>query len=181
MLLKKIKLQVYFVLVALFNAAYHILFPWSLRSLLLILTGSKVGPKSCIQNVKFFGFGNLRIGKNTTVNSGCYLDNRRKITIGDNVVIAHDSKIYTLGHEINDEFFATKGNPVLIEDYVIIFSNVLIMPGVTIKRGAVILPGSVISKDVDEMNVMGGNPAKIIKKREKIHINKGSYRYWFSL
>ncbi len=120
------------------------------------------------------------MGENTIINSGCYIDNRRAVIVGSNVVIAHDSKIYTLGHDINDRRFATKGKAVRIEDYVVIFSNVMIMPGVTIKKGAVVLPGSVITKDVESMTVVGGNPVKVVKMRENLHTDKGSFRYWFS-
>lgn len=62
------------------------------------------------------------------INLGCYLDNRRGITIGDNVGIAHNTKIYTLGHDLNDPQFKTKGAPVTIKDNAFVFSNVLIMP-----------------------------------------------------
>jgi len=64
---------------------------------------------------------------------------------------------------------------------VIIFSNVLIMPGVRIKKGAVILPGSVVTKDVEEMMITGGNPARPVKVREVLHSNKEPYNYWFSI
>jgi len=179
--MKVIKLQIFFISIAVFNLIYKFFFPWFLRKLLLIMTGSKIGEKSCIQTVKFFTFGKLTIGEGSIVNSGCYLDNRRGIDIGNKVVIAHDTKIYTLGHDINDANFITKGKGVKIEDYVVIFSNCLIMPGVTIGRGAVILPGAVISKNVPEMAVMGGNPAKQVNTRTKLHINKSTYNYWFSL
>lgn len=145
------------------------------------LAGYKTGKNTSVQSVRFFSFGKLKIGDNTIINSGCYLDNRRGIEIGNNVVIAHDSKIYTLGHDINDSNFKTKGLPVKIEDFVIVFSNVLIMPGVTIKKGAVILPGSVITKDVEEMCVVGGNPAIIKSKRVNLHKDKKVINYWFPI
>ena len=178
--MKRVLLQVFFIVLSLFNFLYAVCFPWFLRYILLRITGSRIGKNSCIQRVRFFGFGKLKVGRNVIINSGCYLDNRRGIEIGDYVVIAHDTKIYTLGHDFNDETFITKGKPVVIEDYAIVFSNVLIMPGVTIKKGAVILPGAVISKDVEEMAVMGGNPAKKIRTREILHTKKEVYRYWFS-
>ena len=178
--MKKVLLQVFFIVLAVFNLVYAVCFPWFLRYLLLRITGSKVGKFSCIQRVKFFGFGKLKVGRNVIINSGCYLDNRRGIEIGDYVVIAHNTKIYTLGHDFNDETFVTKGRPVVIEDYAIVFSNVLIMPGVTIKRGAVILPGAVVTKDVEAMAVMGGNPATKIRTREILHTKKEVFRYWFS-
>ena len=54
----------------------------------------------------------MSVGRNTVINFGCYLDNRRGITIGNNVGIAHNTKIYTLGHDLNDSQFKTKGAPV---------------------------------------------------------------------
>lgn len=179
--MRKLILQCFYISLAIFNFSYKIFFLWSIRYFLLRVTGVDIGKDSSVQAAKFFGFGKLKIGNNTIVNSGCYLDNRRGIYIGNYVVIAHDTKIYTLGHDYNDHKFSTKGAPVNIEDYVIVFANVLIMPGVTIKKGAVVLPGSVVSKDVEEMSVVGGNPAKLIKMRESLHYDKPSFRYWFSI
>ncbi len=121
------------------------------------------------------------MGNNSVVNFGCYLDNRRGIAIGNNVAIAHDTKIYTLGHDISSPRFETKGSPVVIKDNVFVFSNVLIMPGVTIGNGAIILPGSVVVKDVPDFAIVGGNPAKFVRNREAgiDYLNK--YNYWFAL
>ena len=47
---------------------------------------------------------------------------------------------------------------------IFIFSNSLIMPGITIHEGAIVLTGSVVTKDVPADTVVGGVPAKIIKK-----------------
>jgi maltose O-acetyltransferase len=115
------------------------------------------------------------------VNFGCYLDNRRGIYIGNNVGIAHNVKIYTLGHDIDSADFRTKGNPVIIEDNVFVFSNALIMPGVTIHEGAVVLPGAVVTKDVPARKVVGGNPARIIKDRNSDVTPLQKYNYWFAL
>lgn len=114
---------------------------------------------------KFFHVGKLRVGKDSTINFGCYLDNRRGITVGNNVGIAHNTKIYTLGHDLNDPQFKTKGKPVTIGDNVFIFSNAMIMPGVTIGEGAIVLAGNVVVKDVLPWMIVGGNPAKPIRER----------------
>ncbi len=160
---------------------FKILFLKTLRRQLMFLVGYKVGKNTSVQAVRFFSFGHLEIGNNTIINSGCYIDNRRGIQIGHNVVIAHDTKIYTLGHDVEDSTFITKGSPVHIEDYVVIFSNVLIMPGVLIQKGAVILPGTVVTKNVGPMEIVGGNPARIIKMRKALHLNKIVTDYWFSI
>lgn len=180
-MIRRIKLQIFFILIFIFNTIHSLFLPMVLKRVLYFVSGFKIGKKVSIQSVKFFQFGRLIIGENTIINSGVYLDNRRGISIGKSVVIAHDSKIYTLGHDINDLFFATKGKPVNIEDFVIIFSNVLVMPGVTIKKGAVILPGAVITKDVDSMSIMGGNPAKVVGQRKEVHSKKETIHYWLSL
>lgn len=123
----------------------------------------------------------MKVGKNSVINFGCYLDNRRGIYIGNNVGIAHNTKIYTLGHDLDDPEFGTKGAPVHIKDNVFIFSNAMIMPGVTISEGAVVLAGSVVTKDVEPWTIVGGNPAKKIRDRKR-EINYSSvYRYWFAL
>jgi len=176
-----IKLQIFFILIKLFNILYFLFFPFFIRSILLRIVGVKIGSNSVIQSVRFFSFGKIKVGNNSIINSGCYLDNRRGIFIGDSVVIAHDTKLYTLGHDYNDQEFITKGAPIYIDDYVIIFANVLIMPGVHIGRGAVILPGAVVTRNVEPNHVVGGNPAKFIKIRENIHFKRPVYKYWFSI
>ena len=45
-----------------------------------------------------------------------------------------------------------------------------IKPGITIHDGAVVAAGSIVTKDVPHYSVVGGNPAKIIKKRFDDHI-----------
>jgi maltose O-acetyltransferase len=132
-------------------------------------------------HVKFFHIGNMECGKNTVVNFGCYLDNRRKIVIGNNVGIAHNAKIYTLGHDIDDPKFKTKGKSVIIKDNVFLFANVLIMPGITIGEGAIILAGSVVTHDIPSYEVWGGNPARKIRMRNKNIDYKNNYNYWFAL
>lgn len=176
-----ILLQCKFFLVEFLNLTINII-PNPLRKYYLRLFGIKIGESSSIhRRCRFFHIGNLWVGNNTTINFGCYLDNRRGIHIGNNVGIAHDTKIYTLGHDFNDPKFRTKGSAVYIKDNSFIFSNAIIMPGVTIGEGAIILSGSVVTKDVEPWTIAGGNPAKKIKERNNIIDYKQIYNYWFAL
>ena len=126
-----ILLQIKFIVVAVLNFSYSLVSGAFLSNLYLRLFGIKVGKDSKIhRGVKFFHIGKCELGENSVINFGCYLDNRRGIYIGNNVGIAHNTKIYTLGHDLNDSQFKTKGAPVFVEDHVFIFSNSLIMPGV---------------------------------------------------
>lgn len=178
--MKQIMLQLFLLALALFNVLHKVLFPRFIRRLLYLAAGYKVNRSASVHGVRFFSFGKLSIGAETIVNRGCYLDNRRGLEIGDKVVVAHDTKIYTLGHDINCPEFSTKGAPVRIDDYAVLFSNVLVMPGVTIGCGAVVLPGSVITKDVEPMAIVSGNPAIKKGERKTLHARRVLKHYWCS-
>ena len=57
-----------------------------------------------------------------------------------------------------------KGDTVVDND-VWFGQNVTVMPGVHIGDGAIIAANSVVTKDVPPYHIVGGNPAKIIRKR----------------
>ncbi|GAB3804815.1 hypothetical protein GCM10028819_36920 [Spirosoma humi] len=176
-----ILLQCKFFLIEFLNISINFI-PIKSRHIYLKIFRFDISKSSAIhRNVKFFHIGKLKIGHNSTVNFGCYLDNRRGIYIGNNVGVAHDTKIYTLGHNLNSPFFETKGSAVHIEDNAFVFSNCLIMPGVRIKEGAIILPGSIVTKDVDPYTIVGGNPAKFIKYRNPEIGYLHKYKYFFAL
>lgn len=180
-MLHVILLQIKFLLVAWLNVSYNFV-PNPLRRYYLRIYGIKISHSSYIHRCcKFFHIGKFIIGCNSTINFGCYLDNRRGIIIGNNVGIAHNTKIYTLGHDLNDPEFKTKGAAVTIGDNAFVFSNALIMPGVNIGEGAVVLAGSIVTKDVEPWSVVGGNPAIKIRDRCKNINYKQKYHYWFAL
>lgn len=179
-LVHAVLLQAKFIAVFALNLL-HNLVPAFASHQVLPLFGLKVGKGSAIhRGVRFFHLGNFAMGVDSVINSGCYIDNRRGVRIGDNVGIAHDTKIYTLGHAIDDPSFSTQGKPVVIEDFAFVFSNCLIMPGVTIGKGAVVLSGSVVTKDVAPYSVVGGNPAKFIRKRSEDLSYRMRYRYFLA-
>lgn len=63
-----------------------------------------------------------------------------------------------------EKSYEPKGNTVIKSD-TWIGMNAMIMPGITIGEGAIIAAGSVVVKDVPPYTIVGGNPAKVIKKR----------------
>jgi maltose O-acetyltransferase len=173
--------QIKIMVIAAFNCAYNWLPFFILKKMLLRLTNIRLGAGTVIHTpARFLGMGCITVGSHTTINSNCYLDNRVGLIIGSNVSVAHGTKIYTLGHDIDDPHFAVKGAEVEIGDYACIFSNVLIMPGVKIGKGAVVFAGSVVTKDVGEYEVVGGNPAKFIRHRSKDLRYQVDHDYWFA-
>lgn len=56
--------------------------------------------------------------------------------------------------------------PVVIKDFVWCGANVTIVPGVTIGEGVIIASGSVVTKDVPDYAIIGGNPHGILNYRD---------------
>jgi maltose O-acetyltransferase len=123
---------------------------------------------------------NIEIGSHSIINKRVLLDGRGgKLIIGNNVDIAQETNIWTLEHNVHDDFHGDKGGNIIIEDYVWIASRCTILPGVRIAKGAVIASNSVVTKDVPPMAIVAGIPAKVIgerKSRLKYNLN---YRPWF--
>lgn len=69
-------------------------------------------------------------------------------------------------HAMDGKSYPNKGNTTIGND-VWIGHNATIMPGVYIGDGAIIATNATVTKDVEPYSIVGGNPAKYIKKRFK--------------
>ena len=110
---------------------------------------------------------NIHLGKNVFINAGCRFQDQGGIYIGDGTFIGHNVILATLNHDLNP---ATRADmypkPIHIGKKVWIGSGAIVLPGVSIGDNSVIAAGSVVTKNVPENVVYGGNPAKFIKKIE---------------
>lgn len=112
----------------------------------------------------------LEIGNNSGIGVCARING--KCIIGNDVMMAPYVSVYTRNHRFENTEIpmrcqgSTKEMPVVISDDVWIGANVIILPGVTVGKGAVIAAGAVVTKDVPEFCVVGGNPAKVIKQRK---------------
>ncbi|QIZ08189.1 sugar O-acetyltransferase [Priestia megaterium] len=109
---------------------------------------------------------NIHVGENFYANFDCVFLDVCEIRIGDNCFIAPGVHIYTATHPLNERERISGGEygiPVSIGNNVWIGGRAIINPGVKIGNNVVIASGAVVTKDVPENVVVGGNPAKIIK------------------
>lgn len=119
---------------------------------------------------------NIYIGNNSFINFNVSMVDLGKIKIGNRVLIGPGTGLFTAIHPIDPEVRATgveKGADIILEDDVWIGGNVTILPGVTIGKGSIIGAGSVVSKDIPQMSIAVGNPAKVVRK-----INEEDKKYW---
>lgn len=109
---------------------------------------------------------NIYIGEHCVINKNVVLDGRGSLKISDNVDIAQEVNIWTEQHDYNDNNHSLQTAPVVIYDHVWITSRATILPGVTIGRGAVVAAGAIVTKNVDDLQVVGGVPAQPIASRK---------------
>jgi maltose O-acetyltransferase len=112
---------------------------------------------------------NIHVGDNFFANFDCVFLDVCEIRIGDNCFIAPGVHIYTATHPLNPKERASGveyGIPVTIGDNVWIGGKSVINPGVKIGDNVVIASGAVVTKDVPNNVVVGGNPARVIKQIE---------------
>lgn len=110
---------------------------------------------------------NIFLGNNFFANFDCVMLDVCPIRIGDNCMLAPGVHIYTATHPIDPvarNSGAELGKPVTIGNNVWIGGRAVINPGVTIGDNVVVASGAVVTKDVPDNVVVGGNPARIIKK-----------------
>ena len=108
---------------------------------------------------------NIFMGKNVFINFGCHFQDWGGIYIGDNVLIGSQTVLATINHGRPPEERADNHPlPIHIGNSVWVGSHVTILPGVTIGDHAIIAAGAVFTQDVPADVVVGGVPAKIIKR-----------------
>lgn len=108
---------------------------------------------------------NLKLGR-ACIGPHTQIYNKAMIVIGDDVVISQGSFLCTASHDITSLMLPLKTSPITICDKVWVAANAFVGMGVTIGEGAVVGATASVYKDVEPWTVVGGNPAKFIKKRE---------------
>jgi len=107
----------------------------------------------------------IEIGENCSIGYDTFWVAGAAIRVSCDVVMGHRVEFYTSDHDPDDPSFTQRDAPIIVEDHVWIGSRAIILKGVTIGRGAVIAAGSVVTKGVEPFMIVGGNPARPIRKR----------------
>lgn len=135
---------------------------------------------------------NFKSGKNFYCGYNCFISTKNKITIGNNFYMGNYCHLSANAIIGNDVLFASfvslvggdhkidyiEGairssgrddfKTITIKDNVWIGHGVIILQGVTIESGAVLAAGSVVTKNIGQNEIWGGNPARFIRKRKFI-------------
>ncbi len=146
------------------NTSFHE--PEEIVQLFSELTGKPVDPSFRLFPPFYTDFGkNISLGKNVFINAGCKFQDQGGIYIDDGALIGHNVVLATLNHDIAPEKRQQlHPKPIRIGKNVWIGANVTVCAGVTIGDNAVVAAGAVVVKDVESNTVVGGVPAKMIKR-----------------
>ncbi len=117
-------------------------------------------------NIRFdYGY-NTHVGESFFANFDCTILDVCEVRFGDNCMLGPGVQIYTATHPL-DPTERNSGKeyakPITFGNNVWIGGSAVITPGVTVGDNVVIAAGSVVTKDVPDNVVVGGNPARIIK------------------
>ena len=146
------------------NTQYHE--PEELASLFSELIGKPVGEGFGLFPPFYTDFGkNITIGRNVFINAGCKFQDQGGITIDEGALIGHSVVLATLDHDFAPEKRQQlHPAPIHIGKRVWIGANAVVTKGVTIGDNAVVAAGAVVTQDVPADTIVGGVPAKIIRK-----------------
>jgi galactoside O-acetyltransferase len=116
--------------------------------------------------------GTLEIGDNVAINSNSSLISTEggRIVIGNEVIIALNVVIHAADHrhdslDVPIRYQGHESGEIIIGHGVWIGANVVVTRNVRIGDHSIIAAGAVVTKDVEPFSIVGGVPAKLIRKR----------------
>jgi virginiamycin A acetyltransferase len=130
-----------------------------------ILIGARVVIDSFVKIKPAGGSGDLIIGPDVAINSGCVLYTGNGILIGAGCAIAANCTFAPTNHEyrrrdlpIRQQGFRPSKGGIVIGDDVWIGANCVFLDGATVGTGCVIAAGSVVRGLLEPYGIYGGNP-----------------------
>lgn len=137
------------------------------RIWLLRLFGAKIGSHCAVRNTcNIWQPWNLEIGDWVSLSEECDIYSVDKIKIGHRSTISRGAFLCCASHDVTSPIMELTYAPITIGHDAWVAGRAIVMPGVSIGDGAVVGAGAVVLKDVEPWTIVGGNPAKFIKKRE---------------
>ena len=138
--------------------------PWK-RTLLRLFGAKMADTASVYSSATVFMPWNLYMKEYACIGPEVDCYNAAPITIGNHATISQRTYLCTASHDISLASHPQTEKPITIGDRAWVAAEAFIGPGVTIGEGAVVGARAAVFKDVEPWTVVGGNPARIIKKR----------------
>lgn len=136
------------------------------KRFLLRLFGARIHSTAVVySSAKVYYPANLVMEKYACLASDVDCYNVAPITIGENSTVSQGTFLCTASHDITNPLNPLITAPIIIEDQAWVAAGAFVGMGVTIGQGAVVGARAAVFKTVEPWTIVGGNPAKVIKKR----------------
>jgi len=136
---------------------------WLLRGF-----GAKVGKSVHIYpSATIYYPWNLEMDEGSAIGEWALVYNLGKVTIGERTTISQRVHLCAGTHDYRKPDMPLVKPPIRIGDEVWVCADAFVGPDVTVGDRAIVGAASVVMKDCQSKMIYGGNPAKIIKEREK--------------
>ena len=136
------------------------------KRFLLRLFGAKIAPTSIVySSAKVYYPANLKMEAYSCLASDVDCYNVAPIHIGANSTVSQGAYLCTASHDITNPLHPLITAPIIINDQAWVAAEAFIGMGVIVGQGAVVGARAAVFKSVEPWTVVGGNPAKFIKKR----------------
>ena len=122
-----------------------------------------------VYNFRDLPHAGIKIGKDSLIGEYTVIRGQGGVEIGDRVYTSPFTQIIAVNHLFHDTKrpFIEQGitaEGIVIEDDVWLGAGAVITDGVRIGKGAVVAAGAVVTKDIPSYTVVGGVPARAIKR-----------------
>ena len=139
-------------------------FGW--RRFVLRLFGARIGAHvNVYPSAHLYMPWNVEIGDWSALGDDVFIYSLGKVRIGRSVTLSYRSHVCAGTHDLNDPLLPLQKPPVTIDDAVWVGTEAFIGPGVTVGRGAVVGARAVVTKNVEPLDIVAGNPARSIGRR----------------
>ncbi|HGY4952554.1 TPA: DapH/DapD/GlmU-related protein, partial [Citrobacter freundii] len=120
------------------------------KNRILVKAGIETNGSFTVRPPFFFEKGNIQIGNNSYINSGCVILDHAQVVIGESTFIGPHVTLTTVAHPISPKERCDRllMHPINIGNNVWIGAGAVIFPGVTIGDGSIVAANSVVNCDV---------------------------------
>jgi putative colanic acid biosynthesis acetyltransferase WcaF len=137
------------------------------RRALLRLFGARIGRGANVYaSARIWAPWNLSMGVRACISENVTVYSVAPIEIGDGAVISQNVHLCAASHDYDDPAFPLISAPIRIGARAWVCADAFVGPGLTVGEGAVVGARSAVFKDVPAWTVVGGNPARFLKKRD---------------
>jgi putative colanic acid biosynthesis acetyltransferase WcaF len=136
------------------------------RVLILRLFGATIGARAHVYpSTIIWAPWNLVMERGACLGPGVICYNVANVTLGEQALVSQRAHLCTASHDFNSPVFALVTAPIGVGAGAWICAEAFVGPGVTIEYGAIVGARGVATRTVEALNIVAGNPARVVGRR----------------